>query len=199
MPSSVSVVGLGYVGLPLALQFARSGLRVIGIDNDAKKVEALNDKRSYIRHIPAEVVANEVATGRFQASTNFSSLAWCDAVVICVPKPLNKNREPDISYILETCRSIAPHLQAGHLVVVESSTFSGKTGEDLRKRLEEDSGLRAGIDFNLAFSLEREAPGNPQSHVAAIPNVIGGLTSECMDQAKGLYGMVIYSHAAQKR
>lgn len=191
MPSSVSVIGLGEVGLPLALQFARSGLSVIGIDIDATKVETLNEMQSYIGHIPAELVANEVAAGRFQASTTFSPIAWCDAVVICVPTPLKINREPDISNILETSRSIAPHLRAGHLVVVESITCPGATEEVLRKQLEEDSRLRAGIDFNLAFLPERLKPGNPQGCSAVIPKVFRGLTPECLEQAKALYGTPI--------
>jgi UDP-N-acetyl-D-glucosamine dehydrogenase len=156
-------------------------------------VEALNAGRSYIRHIPSDAVADPIAAGRFQASTDFSSIASCDAVVVCVPTPLNKNREPDISYILDTGRSIAPHLRAGHLVVLESTTYPGTTDEDLSKVLEQGSGLRAGTDFNLAFSPEREDPGNPQSNVASIPKVIGGLTPECLEQAKALYGMAIQS------
>ncbi len=187
----VAIVGLGYVGLPLSLQFARSGLPVIGLDIDPAKVEALNAGRSYIRHIEAGSIAAQVQAGRFIASTDFSDVRKVDAVIICVPTPLNKNREPDISYILQTGQAIAPHLQKGQLIVLESTTYPGTTDEDLREVLESGSGLKAGIDFHLAFSPEREDPGNPNSVVASIPKVVGGLTPACLDKAKELYGHAI--------
>jgi len=187
----VAIVGLGYVGLPLSLQFARSGLHVIGLDIDPIKVEALNSGRSYIRHIEAESIATQVGAGRFIASTDFAEVRKVGAVIICVPTPLNKNREPDISYILQTGRAIAPHLQKGQLIVLESTTYPGTTDEDLREVLEAGSGLKAGIDFHLAFSPEREDPGNPNSVVATIPKVVGGLTPACLDKARELYGHAI--------
>ena len=186
-----AVIGLGYVGLPLSLQFARSGVTVLGLDVDAKKVEALNAGRSYIKHIPAETVADMVKAGAFSASTEFNRIREVDAVIICVPTPLNKNREPDISYIVETGQNIAPHLQKGTLVVLESTTYPGTTDEDLRRVLEEGSGLKAGADFHLAFSPEREDPGNPDSKVALIPKVVGGYTPACLEKARALYSKAI--------
>jgi UDP-N-acetyl-D-glucosamine dehydrogenase len=153
---SVAIVGLGYVGLPLSLQFARSGTRVLGLDIDPEKVDALNQGHSYIEHIPAETVAEQVKARRFAAATDFARVKEVDAVLICVPTPLNKNREPDISMILQTGRAIAPHLRQGVLVALESTTYPGTTDEDLRAVLEAGSGLKAGKDFHLAFSPVRE-------------------------------------------
>jgi UDP-N-acetyl-D-glucosamine dehydrogenase len=187
----IAIVGLGYVGLPLCLQFARNGAQVIGLDIDLKKVEALNAGRSYIEHISAASIQELVASGKFAASTAFDRVREVQAVIICVPTPLNKNREPDISYILETGKAIAPHLQRGTLVSLESTTYPGTTDEDLRRVLEAGSGLKAGTDFHLAFSPEREDPGNPGSVVAQIPKVVGGLTPACLQKAQALYGMAI--------
>ncbi|MCX7867051.1 MAG: nucleotide sugar dehydrogenase [Limisphaera sp.] len=187
----IAIVGQGYVGLPLSLQFARSGVKVLGLDIDPAKVEALNRGQSYIHHIPARDVAEQVTSGRFSASTDFSRVREVEAVIICVPTPLNKNREPDISYILNTGRAIAPHLQRGTLVVLESTTYPGTTDTDLRQVLEAGSGMKAGQDFHLAFSPEREDPGNPQSRVADIPKVVGGLTPACLERASALYRRAI--------
>jgi UDP-N-acetyl-D-glucosamine dehydrogenase len=188
---SIAVIGLGYVGLPLSLQFARSGVSVIGLDIDCVKVDALNNGSSYIQHIKPESVASQVEAGRFVATNDFSRVALVEAVIICVPTPLNKNREPDISYIIDTGRKIAPHLKKGQLIVLESTTYPGTTDEDLRSVLEQGSGLKAGEDFHLAFSPEREDPGNPLSKVADIPKVIGGLTPACLEKARVLYGHAI--------
>ncbi|MCP5524677.1 MAG: nucleotide sugar dehydrogenase [Verrucomicrobiales bacterium] len=188
---SLGIVGLGYVGLPLSLQFARSGLEVTGIDVDPAKPEAINSGRSYIQHIQSADIAEMVEAGRLTATTDFGVVANLDAVVICVPTPLNRNREPDISYVLKTGCAIAPHLKRGMLVVLESTTYPGTTDEELRRVLEEGSGLVAGKDFHLAFSPEREDPGNPASKVAEIPKVIGGLTPACLEQATALYGAAI--------
>ncbi len=187
----VCVVGLGYVGLPLSLQFARCGATVTGLDIDAAKVEALNLGQSYIQHIPPERIRDVINEQRFSAATDFSHVRQANAVIICVPTPLNKNREPDISYIVETGKAIAPHLAKGTLVVLESTTYPGTTDEDLRIVLEEGSGLKAGTDFHLAFSPEREDPGNPSSVVATIPKVVGGYTPECLRRALELYGVAI--------
>jgi len=199
----LSIIGLGYVGLPLGLQFAKSGCRVLGLDIDPAKIREIEAGRSYIRHIPPEDVATQVKAGRFLASSEFSLVKDSEAVVICVPTPLNKNREPDISYILKTGEAIAPYLRTDggrreveggrrkKLVVLESTTYPGTTDEDLRKVLEKGSGLKAGVDFHLAFSPEREDPGNPQSKVAEIPKVVGGLTPACLERAKELYGKAI--------
>ncbi len=189
----IAIVGLGYVGLPLGLQFAKSGLQVMGLDTDAKKVELIKQGQSYIHHIPSEVIAQQVTAGRFAASSDFEKVRDCDAVLICVPTPLNRNREPDISYILETGRSLAPHLSKGTLVVLESTTYPGTTDEALRNVIECGSGMVAGQDFHLAFSPEREDPGNPDSKVASIPKVVGGLTPQCRAKA-----VELYSHAIQK-
>jgi UDP-N-acetyl-D-glucosamine dehydrogenase len=187
----IAIVGLGYVGLPLSLQFARSDTRVLGLDIDVSKVESLNAGRSYIKHIESSTLAEQVQAGRFTASTDFSRIKEVEAVIICVPTPLNKNREPDISFILETGRSIAPWLQKGTLVALESTTYPGTTDEDLLGVLESGSGMKAGVDFHLAFSPEREDPANPDSKVATIPKVVGGLTPACLERAKVLYGRAI--------
>jgi UDP-N-acetyl-D-glucosamine dehydrogenase len=186
-----AIVGLGYVGLPLSLQFARSGVTVLGLDVDAAKVDALHQGKSYIKHIPSEAVAEVVKAGTFSASTDFSRIREANAVIICVPTPLNKNREPDISFILDTGRSIARHLRKGTLVVLESTTYPGTTDEDLRAVLEIGSGLEAGRDFHLAFSPEREDPGNPDSKVAIIPKVVGGYTPACLEKAIALYSKAV--------
>ena len=187
----IGVVGLGYVGLPLSLQFARSGVSVIGLDIDEDKVAGLNAGKSYIKHIESSSIAQQIESKMFIASTDFSQVKNVEAVIICVPTPLNKNREPDISYITKTGQAIAPHLHKGILVVLESTTYPGTTDEDLLQVLEKGSGLKAGTDFHLAFSPEREDPGNPSSVVATIPKVIGGLTPACLERARDLYGKAI--------
>ena len=189
--SRIGIVGLGYVGLPLALQFGRCGVDVLGLDIDTEKVAAVNAGRSYIKHIASEDIAQLLKAGKLAASADFSRVKELQAVIICVPTPLNKNREPDISFIINTGKSIAPHLAKGTLVVLESTTYPGTTDEDLREVLEAGSGLKAGTDFHLAFSPEREDPGNPNSKVAAIPKVIGGFTPACLEKAKALYGQAI--------
>jgi UDP-N-acetyl-D-glucosamine dehydrogenase len=203
---TIAIIGLGYVGLPLSLQFARNGVRVIGIDVDLAKIEALNAGRTYIKHISEGGIREMIDGGMLQASADFARVGECSAVIICVPTPLTKTREPDLSYVLDTGRAIAPHLQAGSLVVLESTTYPGTTDEDLRAVLEENSRLfggsgretessarrmRAGEDFHLAFSPEREDPGNPNSKVAKIPKVVGGLTPRCLEKAVALYSRCI--------
>ncbi len=187
----LAVIGLGYVGLPLSLQFARNGTSVLGLDIDQVKVDAINGAKSYIHHISDDSIAEQVGKKLFSADTNFSRVAECGAVVICVPTPLNKNREPDISYIIKTGEAIAPYLRAGMLVVLESTTYPGTTDEDLLAALEKGSGLKAGKDFHLAFSPEREDPGNPESKVAKIPKVVGGLTPACLEKAIALYSKAV--------
>jgi len=187
----IAVIGQGYVGLPLSIQFARSGATVLGLDIDPKKIEALNSGKSYIKHIEPSSIAEQVKSGRFSASNDFRRIAEVQAAIICVPTPLNKNREPDISYIVKTGEAIAPHIRPGTLVVLESTTYPGTTDEDLRKVLEAGSGLKAGTDFHLAFSPEREDPGNPSSVVATIPKVVGGYTPLCLKKATELYSIAI--------
>ncbi len=186
---TVAIIGLGYVGLPLCLQFARGGVRVLGLDIDARKVRALNAGRSYIRHIPAGEIKKFVRSGKFSASSDFSEIGnpAVAAILICVPTPLKKNRQPDLSFVLKTGASIAPHLRRGQVVVLESTTYPGTTEDELREVLERGSGLRAGKDFHLAFSPEREDPGNPRSRIAEIPKVIGGYTPACLEAAGKIY------------
>src|SRR4029078_966975 len=187
----IAVIGLGYVGLPLSFQFARSGVTVLGLDIDTQKVDALNQGKSYIKHIPSESIAEIVRSGAFSATSDFSRIRETSAIIICVPTPLNKNREPDISYILETGKSIGRNLPKGSLVVLESTTYPGTTDEDLREVLEIGSGLEAGKDFHLAFSPEREDPGNPTSQVGNIAKIVGGFTKECLDKAVGVYSLAV--------
>jgi UDP-N-acetyl-D-glucosamine dehydrogenase len=187
----IAIIGLGYVGLPLSFQFARSGVTVLGLDIDTAKVDALNQGRSYIKHISAETVGEAVHSGTFSATTDFSRIREVQAAIICVPTPLNKNREPDISYILDTGKNMARYVQKGMLVVLESTTYPGTTDEDLRAVLEIGSGMEAGRDFHLAFSPEREDPGNPDSKVATIPKVVGGYTPGCLQKAVELYSKAV--------
>jgi UDP-N-acetyl-D-glucosamine dehydrogenase len=187
----IAVVGLGYVGLPLSLQFARSCVSVLGLDVDAKKVQLLNSGQSYIKHIEQSAIAELVKSGKFSASTEFCRIKEVEAVIICVPTPLTKNREPDISFVIKTGEMIAPYLAKGALVVLESTTYPGTTDEDLRMVLEERSGMKAGLDFHLAFSPEREDPANEQNKIKFIPKVVGGYTPACLDRAVALYGKAV--------
>jgi UDP-N-acetyl-D-glucosamine dehydrogenase len=187
----IAIVGLGYVGLPLAIQFARSNVSVVGLDIDESKVDAVNKGQSYIKHIAPKTIAEVLRVGRLSASTDFAKIVGLDAVIICVPTPLNKNREPDISFITDTGHRIAPHLTKGMLIVLESTTYPGTTDEDLRQVLEAGSGLKAGQDFHLAFSPEREDPGNPNSVVATIPKIVGGFTPTCLEKAVAIYSLAI--------
>jgi UDP-N-acetyl-D-glucosamine dehydrogenase len=189
-PGTVGIIGLGYVGLPLALLFTKAS-RVLGFDIDPAKVERLNAGESYIGHIPSAAIDAARATGAFEATSDFSRIRSCNSVIICVPTPLKGEREPDLSYVLGTGGHIAPHLQPGTLVVLESTTYPGTTDGELRAVLESGSGLRAGVDFHLAYSPEREDPGNPASRVSEIPKVVGGLTPACRDRAMALYGRVV--------
>ena len=187
----IAVVGLGYVGLPLSLQFARSCVSVLGLDVDAKKVQLLNNGQSYIKHIEPSAIVELVRSGKFSASTEFSRIKEVEAVIICVPTPLTKNREPDLSFVIKTGEMIAPHLAQGTLVVLESTTYPGTTDEDLRTILEERSGMKAGSDFHLAFSPEREDPANERNKPKQIPKVVGGYTQACLDRAMVLYSKTI--------
>jgi len=164
---------------------------VIGLDIDPMKVEAICKGRSYIKHIDAATITEQTQSGSFRASTDFGLIREVEAVILCVPTPLNKNREPDISYITKTGEAIAPYLHKGMLVVLESTTYPGTTDGELRQVLEGGSGLKAGTDFHLAFSPEREDPGNPASKVAHIPKVVGGYTPACLKRAKDLYAHAI--------
>lgn len=185
----VTVVGMGYVGLPLALNFAKAGLRTIGLDIDPGKVETLNRGESYIEHIDAVRIAEVRDGGNFEATTDFTCVAESDAIIICVPTPLTKHHEPDLSYVVSTVESITPHLKVGQLVSLESTTYPGTTDEELLPRIEA-KGLKVGEDCFLVFSPEREDPGNPDFTNSTIPKVIGGTTPACLEVGCALYQIV---------
>jgi UDP-N-acetyl-D-glucosamine dehydrogenase len=188
----VGVCGLGYVGLPLALTFSEKGFPVIGFDIDQRKIDAVGKGQSYIKHIASERIAEATKAEKpFSATIDFRKAAQADALIICVPTPLNANREPDMTYIENTAKAIGPYLRSGQLIVLESSTYPGTTDEVLKPILEQLSGLRAGIDFFLAFSPEREDPGNPHFNTATIPKVVGGYTKQCTEAACALYASAI--------
>lgn len=188
---TVAIIGLGYVGLPLALQFARGGSNVIGVDIDPEKVGRLRAGESYIAHIPREAVLEQIDSQRFKPTTEFATLAHADAIIVCVPTPLNSYREPDLSYVINTGAALAPHVKRGALVVLESTTYPGTTDGEFRAVIEGKSGLRAGVDFHLAFSPEREDPGNPSSKLEVMPKLVGGLTPRCSELAAVLYSRVV--------
>lgn len=183
----VGVVGLGYVGLPLASAFARKGYNVIGLDIDPKKIDSIVNGESYLKHIPASSFFPYVNSGVFKATTSFEMASECDALLLCVPTPLTENREPDVSYIVNTSRRLAEHMRRGQLVALESTTYPGTTDELMREILEGGSGLKAGVDFFLAYSPEREDPGNPNFETSTIPKVVGGYTEDCLRAAETLY------------
>ena len=187
----VAVIGLGYVGLPLAMQFAKSGTTAMGIDIDPAKIALLTRGQTYIAHIAASDIQPLIADARLQVSADFAVVRGVDAIVVCVPTPLNKYREPDLSYVVSTAEAIAPHLQRGTLVVLESTTYPGTTDGEFRAALETGSNLKAGVDFNLAFSPEREDPGNPQSELKIMPKLVGGLTPACTEKACLLYAQIV--------
>lgn len=187
--ANVGIIGLGYVGLPLVIEFVKAGFNVIGFDTDEKKTENLNAGKSYIKHIPAEKIKVLNKT-KFTATTDFKSLKRTDCIIICVPTPLNKHREPDMSYVLKTTETISKNLRKGQLIVLESTTYPGTTDEDMRKILE-STGLKAGKDFYLAFSPEREDPNNKNYSTSTIPKVVGGYTKKCLELADALYSSVV--------
>jgi UDP-N-acetyl-D-glucosamine dehydrogenase len=180
------VIGLGYVGLPLAVEFARAGFSVTGIDVDREKVDRLNRGESYIPDVSAADLHASVEAGRLRATTDFGSLSDVDTINICVPTPLRKTRDPDLSYIVSAVEEITRYLRKGQLIILESTTYPGTTEEVVQLRLEE-SGLKAGIDFYLAFSPERVDPGNAEWHTANIPKVVGGINAASTALAAALY------------
>ncbi len=186
----VGVLGLGYVGLPLAREFASAGLKVIGFDIDDKKVKILNSGRSIIKHVPHSQVRQIVEAGRFHATTNMARLKTIDAVLVCVPTPLTENREPDMQFVVGSAEKIAKYLRPGQLIVLESTTYPGTTSELVAPILER-TGLKAGKDFHLAYSPEREDPGNKDFTTKTIPKVVGGLTKKCCRIACELYDAAI--------
>jgi UDP-N-acetyl-D-glucosamine dehydrogenase len=186
----VGVIGLGYVGLPLLLCYVEKGFPVIGFDIDEKKIVALNRGESYIRHIPAERIARAVASKRMLATSEFEKLRSCDAILIAVPTPLNKNREPDMSFIVSTCEKIRPHLRKEQLVVLESTTYPGTTDEVVVPLLER-SGLKVDVDFLAAFSPEREDPSRTDYTTETIPKVVGGTSPAALRVASHLYEQIV--------
>jgi len=189
--AAIGVIGLGYVGLPLIIEFHKQGFSVTGFDIDPEKVRLLNAGKGYIKHIDVSPLFANPATGtRFQATTDFSGLTNMDCILICVPTPLNKYREPDLSYVMKTTETIAQYLKKGHLVILESTTYPGTTDEDMRAVLEK-TGFKAGKDFHLAFSPEREDPNNGSFGLRTTPKVVGGYTERCLAAAKALYDTVV--------
>ena len=187
---AVGVIGLGYVGLPLAVEFARAGLRVTGFDVDESKIRSINGSTSYIPDVPSEDLAEAVRAGRLRATTNMAELAQMDVIDICVPTPLRKTRDPDLSYVVKAVEAVAAALRTGQLVILESTTYPGTTDEVVQPMLEE-RGLRADVDFFLAFSPERVDPGNPTFNTRTIPKVVGGVGAASTDAASALYGLVV--------
>ncbi len=190
--ASVGVVGMGYVGLPLALLFVRRGFRLLGYDIDPDKVEALKAGRSYLSHISDAEIQAALDSGRFDVTTDFSRINEAHALLLCVPTPLTDNRQPDMSYIERTCRAIAPHLTAGQLVTLESTTYPGTTREVMRPLLEHGN-LKVGENLFLGYSPEREDPGNPDFAVQDIPKIVSGLTPKCTGLTRALYSAVFNS------
>ena len=184
------IIGLGYVGLPLAMAIARSGFPVTGFDIDPKKIVALDARKSYIDAVTDEALSAEITAGRFGATTDFAGLKQCDVVVICVPTPLTKHRDPDLSYVEATSRAIAEHLRPGQLVVLESTTYPGTT-DDVVKVILEKTGLKSGADFFIGFSPEREDPGNQHYNTATIPKVVAGDGPDALELMTDFYGAAV--------
>ncbi|MCG6892031.1 MAG: nucleotide sugar dehydrogenase [Desulfobacteraceae bacterium] len=189
--AQVGVVGLGYVGLPLAIEFVKAGFPVLGLDVDAEKIRKLESSDTYIQHIPSSVLQEVNASGRFQATSDFSRSISCDAVIICVPTPLDHHREPDLSFVVATAETLGPFLQRGQLFSLESTTYPGTSDEVLQPVLEEKSGMEAGKDFFLAYSPEREDPNNLHYTTSTIPKVVGGHDNQSLRAAQALYDAIV--------
>ena len=183
----IGIIGLGYVGLPLVIEFGRAGFHVTGLDIDSTKVDRLNRGKSYIKHIPSKILRELVEQKRFNATTDFSSVSDLECVLICVPTPLNSNREPDMSFIVATAQEIAPHLRKDQMVILESTTYPGTTRDVLIPELESGSGLKANQDFYVAYSPEREDPNNKDFSTSTIPKVIGADSDYALECANTLY------------
>ena len=188
--ATVAVIGLGYVGLPLVKAIVEAGFTGLGIDIDPEKIRMLHEGVAYIKQFDAGFFVDRIADGRFACTADFATLSEADAIIICVPTPLTKHREPDLSYVAGTARSIAPHLRKNQLVVLESTTYPGTT-TDLLVPLLEESGLKCGADFFVAFSPEREDPGNPDYGTQSIPKVVGGVDPASLELAVALYDQIV--------
>ena len=189
--AKIGVIGLGYVGLPLVIEFCKSGFSVTGLDIDENKVEALSKGKSFIKHIPDEKIQALNEVGGFKASSDFALTENLDCILICVPTPLNKNREPDMSYIVSTAKQISPHMKKGQLIILESTTYPGTTQEVLLPELESGSGLKGNTDFFVAYSPEREDPNNKEFTTASIPKVIGSDHPLGLEISEALYSCII--------
>ncbi|MBI4349573.1 MAG: nucleotide sugar dehydrogenase [Elusimicrobia bacterium] len=187
----IGILGLGYVGLPLGVEFARKGFSVVGFEVNPAVIAGLNKGRSHVADVPSSALGGLLSAGRFKATGKFDELARMDAVIICVPTPLRKSKEPDVSYILKATKEIAPRLRKGQLVVLESTTYPGTTKELVLPLIQSESGLKVGRDFQLAFSPERVDPGNRTYKIHNTPKVVGGVTPACTELAARLYGEVV--------
>ena len=187
----IGIIGLGYVGLPLAIEFCKTGFQVTGLDIDQKKIDLLSQGKSYIKHISGEKIKHLNKEGKFKGSTNHTLIRHLDCILICVPTPLNKNREPDMSYIILTAQKIAPHIVKNQLIVLESTTFPGTTLEVLIPELEEGSGLKANKDIFVAYSPEREDPNNKKYSIATTPKVIGADDPKSLELADSIYSFIV--------
>jgi len=186
----VGIIGLGYVGLPLMLGFAERDIQVIGFDIDDKKIEYLNAGKSYIKHINNKLITRNIEKKTIQVTSNFSTILDVDAIILCVPTPLNKYREPDLSYIVNTMETILPYVKKGQLISLESTTYPGTTEEEIVSRLE-NKGFKVGEDFFVVYSPEREDPGNKSFSTTTIPKVLGGHTPQCSQIGEKLYSSSI--------
>ena len=187
----IGIIGLGYVGLPLAIEFCKTGFQVTGLDIDQEKIDLLSQGESYIKHISGEKIKHLNKEGKFKGSTNHTLIRHLDCILICVPTPLNKNREPDMSYVISTAQKIAPHIIKNQLIVLESTTFPGTTLEVLIPELEAGSGLKANKDIFVAYSPEREDPNNKKYSIATTPKVIGADDPKSLELADSIYSFIV--------
>lgn len=188
--AQVGIIGLGYVGLPLALRFSEVGFKVTGFDIDLDKIKKINKGETYIAQFTSERITNCVKKGLLEATTDFANVKDMDAIILCIPTPLGKHNEPDISYIVNTIEAVVPHIRKGQLISLESTTYPGTTDEEIVPRVEK-KGFKVGEDYFVVFSPEREDPGNKNFHTQTIPKVLGGYTPNCQDVGAALYGSVI--------
>jgi len=185
----VGVIGLGYVGIPLALGFSGKGIRVIGFDIDEKKITSLSEGKSYLEHIPSDHIANHVTDGSLQPTSDFKRISEVDAIILCVPTPLDSHLEPDLSYVEDTLKQILPHLRDGQIISLESTTYPGTTTEIVQPIIE-SNGLKVGESVSLVYSPEREDPGNERFSTTSIPKILGGVTKRCLEEGYVLYSAV---------
>lgn len=188
---TVGIVGLGYVGLPLMWTFHKHGMPVLGFDIDQFKVDCVNNGKSYIKHLGPDMMSTLAKSDNCGATTDFKRLSEVDAILLCVPTPLDEHREPDMTYVVKTTEAISHHLKKGHLVILESTTYPGTTEEIMVPILEKNSGMKVGTDFYVAYSPEREDPGNPNFNTERIPKVVGGLGDDALTLAKAMYDTAI--------